>query len=208
MAFPILHYVNTDLGLFANPNDIEVPSAEHPCIPLFGRFSLALLFKRGNGWTMPLSDRASVSMLVTQDGRTVFSVSGNDVDLSRGLDGIAAFLMRPIENVRLSTGSAQMSVMVDGSVVLNDSVAVVEAPTLNPVGCGCVERPDLSGLEVIEQYVEPSDEMEGRYVLYLGPTAQLVKDCVYLCEQVDGSWTWIRKTEPSGDDLRLVEWEP
>ena len=208
MAFPVLHYVNTDLKLFANPNDIEVPSAEHPCIPVFGRFSLALLFKQGNGWNMPLSDRASVSMLVTQDGRTVFSVSGNDVDLSRGLEGIVAFLMRPLEGVELSTGSAQMSVLVDGNIVLNDSVAMVEAPSYNPVGCGCAEPSSLSDLEVIEQYVEPSEEMEGKYVLYLGPMAQLVKGCVYLCEQVDGSWTWIRKTEPSGDDLRLVEWEP
>jgi hypothetical protein len=130
------------------------------------------------------------------------------VDLSKGLDGIAVFSLAPVAGAVISTGAAQMSVAVDGTTVLNDSVSIVPAPVPNPVGCGCPAAPAMTNLGVVEQYMEPSEELTGQYVLYLGATGQLIRGCVYKCELVDGSWAWVPKTDAADDNLRLVEWQP
>ena len=208
MPSPTFHYVNTETRLFVNPLDCEIPSSEHPCVPSTGRAVLSIRFLQPNGATLAISDRSRAAMAVTMDGAMVFTAMGNDVDLSKGLDGIVVFSLAPVSGVVISTGAAQMSVVVDGTTILNDSVSIVPAPAPNPVGCGCSEAPKMTNCGVIEQYMEPSEELSGQYVLYLGATGQLIRGCVYKCEFVDGSWAWVPKTDQADDNLRLIEWQP
>jgi hypothetical protein len=206
MPSPTYHYVNTETRLFVNPLDCEIPSSEHPCIPITGEATLAMKLLLPNGQPYPMSDRSSASLGVTMDGVLIFTSISQDI--REGLDGAIVFSLNPVKGVVMNTGTAQMSVLVDGVFVLNDSVSLVGAPVPNPVGCGCPEYPRMTNLGVIEQYVEPSEEMTGQYVLYLGATGQLIRGCIYKCDLVDGSYAWVPKTDPADDNLRLIEWQP
>lgn len=209
MPDPTPHFVNTDLKLFVNPLDIDVPSSEHPCLPLAGAAVVTLRFVQATGNPYALTERDALAVYVTLDGQLVYGCQSHlDMKLNQGLDGYVTFSLNRNLDTAISTGTAQMSVVVNGVVLLNDSVSIVDAPMPNPVGCGCRTAPVMTNLGVIEEYIAPSEELDKQYVLYLGATGQLIRGCVYKCSNVDGTWTWVPKTDPADDNLRLVEWQP
>ena len=80
MPAPTYHYVNTSTGLFTSPFDCEVPSTEHPCIPVTGQAVVSIkLGKAGE---------AQMSEILTQqlpDGATYNLTMSLPASLAQGI---------------------------------------------------------------------------------------------------------------------------
>lgn len=200
-----IHYVNVETKLFVDPSDPQVPSVQHPCIPISGGI-LNVVLLTTLGYPYPVTDGSTAVCTVTQKGRAVLSSGAVGFRASDGLSGRLSFDLRPVPGSVTTVGLAIVSILLSDNILV-DSVQITELPSAPSVGCGCQAPPAMSNLGVIESYIEPSADLLGQYVLYLGPTGQLIRGCVYKCDLIDGTYTWTPKTDSADDKLRVIEWQ-
>lgn len=200
----IPHYVNVETKLFSDPNDLQVPSTVHPCIPVTGGV-LSVVLLTTFGYPYPITEGQTAVCTITQNGVMIMRSTTNG-SRSDGLQGKLTFQLTPVSGAVMSFGIATISIMLSSNVLV-DTVQITEAPVLPDTGCGCLQPVVMTNLGVIESYVAPSEALTGQYVLYLGPTGQLIRGCIYKCDLVDGSYAWIPKTDAADDNLRVIEWQ-
>lgn len=200
----LIHYVNVETKLFVDPSDPQVPSVQHPCIPMSGGI-LNVVLLTTLGYPYPVTDGSTAVCTVTQDGRAVLSSGAVGFRAGDGLQGKLSFDLRPVAGSTSSFGTATVSVQL-GEYILVDTLQLTEAP-FRDVPCACPAPPAMSNFGVIESYLAPSADLLGQYVLYLGPTGQLIRGCVYKCDLIDGTYTWTPKTDSADDNLRVIEWQ-
>lgn len=201
----LIHYVNVETKLFVDPSDPQVPSVSHPCIPISGG-TLDVVLLTTLGYPYPVTDGSTAVCTVTQDGQSVLSSGAVGFRANDGLSGKLSFDLRPVAGSTITAGTATISLQLSGYVLV-DTVQLTAVPVRPAVGCGCQEPSVFSDLDVVESYVAPSADMLGRYILYLGPTGQLIRGCVYKCDLIDGSYSWTPKTDAADDNLRVIEWQ-
>lgn len=203
-----IYQVNTGIKMFVSPRDPLTPTTSHPKIDIMGRTVLSV-----DLWTplltkYPIVGEGNVSLSLTFDGVEVMSSSGNNVRLVDGLEGRVDFLLVRKPGVIAAPGVGTVSILYNGMELLNDSVVIVQPGERVAPVCHAGVRGLLdTGLHVAEEYVEPSEELEGVYILYLGATNQLIRGMVYKCMYVDDAFAWVPKSAGIDDNLRVAEWE-